>query len=106
MSEISDLVISQDHIVVMIPLITSFGEQLFGEQCCGMSCFDNKKSAFYTQKKDYHNQTHCEAKFATSAKLIIEFAVAKKPSINKQSNKYNELKIKLFLIKLSCNLEV
>ncbi|RNA10061.1 hypothetical protein BpHYR1_027153 [Brachionus plicatilis] len=26
---ISDLVISQDHIVVMIPLITSFGEQLF-----------------------------------------------------------------------------
>ncbi|RNA41948.1 hypothetical protein BpHYR1_047425 [Brachionus plicatilis] len=26
---ISDLVISPDHIVVMIPLITSFGEQLF-----------------------------------------------------------------------------
>ncbi|RNA23035.1 hypothetical protein BpHYR1_014686 [Brachionus plicatilis] len=56
-----------------------------------MSCFDNKKSAFYTPKKDYHNQTDELVEDAIYVETGVEVA--------KENNRGRSIKLKTALEK-------
>ncbi|RNA42328.1 hypothetical protein BpHYR1_040480 [Brachionus plicatilis] len=60
-----------------------------------MPCFDNKKSAFYTQKKDYHNQANKDEDELVEEVIDVETGV----EVAKENKRGRSKKLKTALEK-------